>query len=282
MTELPTLAVTGSTGGLGGRGAPRLAASDVAQRLLVRDASRAPALDAAVPVTFTDYGDHDSSVAALQGVTTLFLVSAAENADRLGQHYAFVDAAAEAGVRHVVYTSFAGAAEDSTFTLGRDHFHTEERIKASGMDWTFLRDNLHPHFSPRLVGADGVIRGPAGDGVVAAVTRDDVAAAAAEVLIKPGAHVGSTYVMTGPEAITMTQVAETISRAEGREVRFHHETLEEAYESRRKWAAPDWQNDAWVSTYTAIAAGEMAAVSDDVRRLTGRRPMSLADWLEQQ
>ena len=282
MTELPTLAVTGSTGGLGGRVARRLAASDVAQRLLVRDASRAPALDAAVPVTFTDYGDHDSSVAALQGVTTLFLVSAAENADRLGQHYAFVDAAAEAGVRHVVYTSFAGAAEDSTFTLGRDHFHTEERIKASGMDWTFLRDNLYLDFFPHLVGDDGVIRGPAGDGVVAAVTRDDVAAAAAEVLTTPGAHVGSTYVMTGPEAITMTQVAETISRAEGREVRFHHETLEEAYESRRKWAAPDWQNDAWVSTYTAIAAGEMAAVSDDVRRLTGRRPMSLADWLEQQ
>jgi NAD(P)H dehydrogenase (quinone) len=282
MTELPTLAVTGSTGGLGGRVARRLAASDVAQRLLVRDASRAPALDGAVPVTFTDYGDHDSSVAALQGVTTLFLVSAAENADRLGQHYTFVDAAAEAGVRHVVYTSFAGAAEDSTFTLGRDHFHTEERIKASGMDWTFLRDNLYLDFFPHLVGDDGVIRGPAGDGVVAAVTRDDVAAAAAEVLTNPGAHVGSTYVMTGPEAITMTQVAETLSRAEGREVRFHHETLEEAYESRRKWAAPDWQNDAWVSTYTAIAAGEMAAVSDDVRRLTGRRPMSLADWLEQQ
>jgi NAD(P)H dehydrogenase (quinone) len=282
MTELPTLAVTGSTGGLGGRVARRLAASDVAQRLLVRDASRAPALDGAVPVTFADYGDHDSSVAALQGVTTLFLVSAAENADRLGQHYTFVDAAAEAGVRHVVYTSFAGAAEDSTFTLGRDHFHTEERIKASGMDWTFLRDNLYLDFFPHLVGDDGVIRGPAGDGVVAAVTRDDVAAAAAEVLTNPGAHVGSTYVMTGPEAITMTEVAETLSRAEGRDVRFHHETLEEAYESRRKWAAPDWQNDAWVSTYTAIAAGEMAAVSDDVRRLTGRRPMSLADWLEQQ
>src|SRR6478735_8953103 len=105
-TELPALAVTGSTGGLGGRVARRLAASDVAQRLLVRDASRAPVLDRAVPVTFTGYDDHDGAVAALQGVTTLFMVSAAENAERLSQHYAFVDAAAEAGVRHVVYTSF--------------------------------------------------------------------------------------------------------------------------------------------------------------------------------
>ena len=278
-TELPTLAVTGSTGGLGGRVAARLAASDVAQRLLVRDASRAPVLDGAVPVAFSGYGNHDSVVAALGGVTTLFMVSAAEDADRLGQHFAFVDAAAEAGVRHVVYTSFAGAAANSTLTLGRDHFHTEERIKASGMEWTFLRDNLYLDFFANLVGEDGVIRGPAGDGVVAAVTRDDIAASAAEVLTSPGAHVGSTYVLTGPEAITMTQAAETVARALGREVSFHDETIEEAYESRKRWQAPDWQNDAWVSTYTAIANGEMSEVTDHVLRLTGRRPMSLADYL---
>jgi NAD(P)H dehydrogenase (quinone) len=210
------------------------------------------------------------------------MVSAAEDADRLGQHFTFVDAAAEAGVRHLVYTSFAGAAPDSVFTLGRDHFHTEERIRASGMDWTFLRDNLYLDFFPLLVGEDGVIRGPADDGVVAAVTRDDVAASAAEVLRRPEDHVGATYVMTGPEAITMTQVAETISHVQGREVIFHDETVEEAYESRRRWEAPDWQYDAWVSTYTAIAAGEMAAVTDDVRRLTGRRATSLAEYLTQE
>jgi NAD(P)H dehydrogenase (quinone) len=278
-TELPALAVTGSTGGLGSRVAHRLAASGLEQRLLVRDASRAPRLDGAVTVTFQDYEHHDSAVEALRGVTTLFMVSAAENAERLRQHFAFVDAAAEAGVRHVVYTSFAGAAEDSTFTLGRDHHHTEQRIRESGMDWTFLRDNLYLDFFPHLVGDDGVIRGPAGDGVVAAVTRDDVAASAAAVLAEPGAHVGSTYVMTGPEAITMAQVAETIARSQGREVTFHNETVEEAYESRKRWEAPDWQYDAWVSTYTAIAAGEMAHVSDDVRRLTGRRPASLEDFL---
>ncbi len=281
-TDLPTLAVTGSTGGLGGRVAHRLAASDLAQRLLVRDPSRAPVLDGAVPVAIKDYDDHDSVVDALRGVTTLFMVSAAENEDRLGQHYTFVDAAAEAGVRHVIYTSFSGAAEDATFTLGRHHYFTEERIKASGMDWTFLRDNLYLDVFPYFVGEDGVIRGPAGDGTVAAVTRDDVSAAAAEILSRPGAHVGSTYVLTGPESLTLHQIAETIGRVQGREVSFHDETVEEAYESRRKWAAPDWQNDAWVSTYTAIAAGEMAEVTDHVLRLTGRRPLSLEAFLEQE
>ncbi len=82
--------------------------------------------------------------------------------------------------------------------------------------------------------------------------------------------------LTGPESLTLHQIAETIARVQGREVSFHDETVEEAYESRRKWAAPDWQNDAWVSTYTAIAAGEMAEVTDHVLRLTGRRPLSLA------
>ncbi|MET0999270.1 MAG: SDR family oxidoreductase [Marmoricola sp.] len=279
-TELPKLAVTGSTGALGSRIARRLAASDVSQRLLVRDASRVPRLDGATPVEFTGYADHASAVAALDGVKTLFMVSASENADRLGEHRAFVDAAAEAGVRHVVYTSFHGAAPDSTFTLGRDHYRTEEHIKASGMDWTFLRDNFYLDFLPEMVGDDDVIRGPAGDGLVAAVSRDDIAASAAAVLAEPGAHVGMSYALTGPEALTLSMVAETLSSVTGRDVRYHHETVEEAYESRRKWPAPDWQYDAWVSTYTAIAAGEVAEVTHHVLTLTGRPPLSLAELLK--
>ena len=80
------------------------------------------------------------------------MVSAAENETRLDEHRAFVDAAADAGVEHVVYVSFFGAAPDATFTLARDHFATEEHIKASGMAWTFLRDNLYLEFTEAMVG----------------------------------------------------------------------------------------------------------------------------------
>jgi NAD(P)H dehydrogenase (quinone) len=279
-TPLPTLAVTGSTGSLGGRVARLLAASGVAQRLLARDVTRVPQLDGGVPTFFKGYADRADAVRALEGVSTLFMVSGSESVDRREQHLAFVDAATEAGVRHVVYTSFFGAAPDATFTLARDHYATEEHIKASGMDWTFLRDNLYLDVIAKFVGQDDVLRGPAGDGVVSAVSYDDIAACAAEVLSGPDAHLGRTYDLTGPEALSLSAAAETLSAALGRQITYHDETIEEAYESRRKWPAPDWQYDAWVSTYTAIAAGELAPVTDHVRTLTGRRPMSLVELLE--
>ncbi len=274
----PALAVTGSTGALGGLVAHGLAARGVAQRLLVRTPSKAPQLEGAVVVPCS-YGDRAAALAALRGVTTLLMVSASESADRLDQHRAFVDAAAEAGVEQVVYTSFAGAAPDCTFTLGRDHWITEEHLRASGMQHTFLRDNFYLDFLPLMVGEDGVIRGPAGDGRLSAVARADIAAVATEVLADPNPHAGATYTLTGPEALTLAEAATAITEATGRAVAFHDETLEEAYESRRPWGAPDWQNDAWVSTYTAIKVGEVAAVTDDVRRVTGREPLSLRDLL---
>jgi NAD(P)H dehydrogenase (quinone) len=206
-------------------------------------------------------------------------VSAAENADRLSEHRTFVDAAAAAGVEQIVYTSFFGAALDCTFTLGRDHWATEEHIRASGMAHTFLRDNLYLDFFPYMAGEDGVIRGPARDGRVAGVTREDVARVATAVLLDPAAHRDAAYHLTGPESLTMTDVARITSEVTGRAITFHDETVEEAYESRKKWNAPDWQVDAWVSTYTAIAAGEMDGATDDVRRVTGRPPTSLAQLL---
>ncbi|GGH95095.1 SDR family oxidoreductase [Arthrobacter liuii] len=278
MPELPELAVTGSTGGLGGMVARHLAASGFAQRLLVRDAARAPQLDGAHAVVCS-YADGAASRQALDGAKVLFMVSAAEAEDRLQQHYAFVDAAADAGVEHVVYTSFYGAAPDATFTLARDHYATEERIKASGMEYTFLRDNFYLDFLPLMTGDDGVIRGPAGDGVFSGVAREDIARCAHAVLRDPAIHKATTYNLTGPEELTMKQAAEVLSAGTGRTVRYQPETVEEAYASRASYGAPQWQLDAWVSTYTAMAAGEMAGLSPDVHGLTGQDPISLADFL---
>ncbi|WP_024368496.1 SDR family oxidoreductase [Arthrobacter sp. TB 26] len=278
MTGPPMLAVTGSTGHLGGLVARQLADAGSPQRLLVRDPSRAPELEGGVPVVVT-YADQVLAKAALEGVKTLFMVSAAEAEDRLQQHYTFVDAAAAAGVQHIVYTSFFGAAANCTFTLGRDHFATEEHIRASGMDFTFLRDNFYLDFLPLLAGADGVIRGPAGDGAMAAVARADIARSAVTVLRDPALHIGRTYDLTGPEDISLATAADLLTAGTGRTITFHNETLEEAYASRASYGAPPWQVDAWVSTYTAVAAGELAGPTSAVHELTGREPLGLAQFL---
>jgi uncharacterized protein YbjT (DUF2867 family) len=250
----------------------------VEQRLLCRTPARAPALPG-TEVVPASYGDREAVRRALDGLETVLMVSASETAERLEEHRAFVDAAAEAGVQHLVYVSFYGASPDATFTLVRDHHATEQMVERSGMEWTFLRDNLYLDFFPMLADDEGVIRGPAGDGRVAAVAQDDIAACAAAVLLDPSAHAGRVYSLTGPESPTLAEAAETMTRVLGRPFRFEDETVEAAYASRSSYGAPDWQLDAWVSTYTAIAAGELEQVTDDVHRLTGRAPMSLADVL---
>lgn len=275
------LAVTGSTGRLGGRVASRLAQTGRDQRLLVRDPSRAPDLRGA-EIRQAVYDDTDAVAAALSGVETVLMVSAAEHPNRVAQHRCFIDGAVRAGVGQLVYTSFVGADAAAMFTLGRDHHRTEEYIRASGLSYTFLRDNLYADFFPMMVGPDGVIRGPAGDGRVAAVAQDDIAEAAVSVLSDPPAHAGAVYHLSGPEALTLTEVAATISEGTGRPVSFHDETVAEAYASRASYFAPQWQLDAWVSTYTAIAAGEFAGVSSDIETLTGHPATPLAEVVRRQ
>lgn len=270
--------VTGVTGRLGGRVARRLATAGAAQRLLARDPGRAPRLPGTSAVR-AEFGDKDAVRAALDGVPTVLMVSASETPDRLDRHTAFVDAAVDAGVEHLVYTSFHGAAPDCTFTLGRDHYATERHIRSSGLRFTFLRDNLYADFMPALVGEDGVIRGPADNGRVAAVAQDDIADAATAVLLDPGAHAGATYSLTGPQALTLDEVAAILTAESGKPVAYQPETIEEAYASRAGYGAPRWQLDAWVSTYTAIANGEVADVTDDIPTLTGHPATSLTDLL---
>ncbi|MER6678901.1 SDR family oxidoreductase [Streptomyces sp. NPDC000983] len=274
----PTYAVTGASGRLGGRVARRLAAAGVEQTLLVRTPSRAPQLPGATALPGA-YDDPGAVARALRPSDHVLMVSASETPDRVQQHRTFIDAAAAAGVAHLVYISFYGAASDATFTLARDHWHTERHLRASGIPFTFLRDNLYADFMPALVGEDGAIRGPAGAGRAAVVAQDDIADAAVAVLRAPGAHLGRTYELTGPEALGLADVADTLTAVTGRPVTYVPETVEEAYASRKGHGAPDWQLDAWVSTYTAVADGSLAGVTTAIEDLTGHPATSLEQVL---
>jgi len=272
-----TLGVTGSTGAVGGRVAARLGTA--VDRLVVRDASRAPRVEGDPDVVEATYGDRAASVLALRGVDVLLMVSAAESPVRRDEHRTFIEAAAEAGVGHLVYTSFAGAAPDAVFTLGRDHFEAEQIVRGTGMAFTFLRDSFYSDFFPLFADDDGVVRGPAGSGRVSAVARADVADVAVAVLRDPGAFAGETLTLTGPEAFSVAEACERMTAALGRPYSYVEETVEEAYASRRRWSEEPWQLDAWVSTYLAFASGELAAVSPDVERVAGHPPRTLEQAL---
>jgi NAD(P)H dehydrogenase (quinone) len=305
------LAVTGASGELGGRVASRLAGLGLVQRLIVRDSARAPILPGAEVAEASSYGDAAAMQRALTGVQILFLVSARDRFgvaqisarnhtipptyDRLQQQLVVVDAAATAGVRHIVYLSVMSAAPDATFILAHDHFYTEQHIRASGMLFTFLRASLYTDNVPQYVSADGVIRAPAGEGRAAWVTRDDIADVVVAVLTGTG-HAGRTYDVTGPEAITMAETAERLSAALKRKIVYQAQTPQEArttrttsrlekYDAERRMLTgqglDDYEVDVFVTHFLQIAAGDLADVSDTVPKLTGRPAQSLEGYLQQ-
>jgi NAD(P)H dehydrogenase (quinone) len=269
------IAVTGATGGVGGRVAARLARRGAEQLLVVRDASRAPQIDGAEVRTIAGYGDRFGMRRALDGADTLLLVPASESPDRVAHHETAVDAAVAAGVRRIVYLSFLNAAPDATFTFARHHWDTEQHIRATGLAFTFLRMSLHLDFLPTMVGSDGLLAGPADDGRVAPVARDDLADVAAVALTDEG-HDGATYDVTGGEAFTLAEAAREMSRLAGRPIVFRDETLDEAFDSRARFGAPHWEVEGWVTSYAAIAAGELDVVAPTVQRLAGHDPLTLA------
>lgn len=274
-----TIAITGVTGHLGGVVAKKLANLGMHAKHLARSPERAPKLTGASLVK-CHYEYSAESVAALSGVDLLFMVSAKESPNRLKQQLAFLDAAKEAGVTHIVYTSFYNARLNSTFTLARDHAATEAYIKEKGFTYTFLRDNFYINFFVDMACQNGELKGPSGNGKVSVVRRADLADVATEVLKNPERWANQTLNMTGPEELTLTEIAEQVTDCLGISIDYVEETITEAYASRKKWRADQWEYDSWVSTYTAIANGEQAGLSDDIERVLGRKPASLRDYLK--
>jgi uncharacterized protein YbjT (DUF2867 family) len=261
------IAVTGATGALGRRVLERLsAADDVPLRLVVRDASRAPAVPGAQVVENPGgYADPAGFRAALDGVDTLYLVSAAEAEDRLQQHVAAVDAAVAAGVQRIVYTSFLGAKDDATFTLVRQHAATEDRIRQSEVRATFLRHSMYADFVPFFATREdgrAVIAAPAGDGRTSFVSRDDLADVGAAVLLDDSGRFDG-------QALEVTGIP----------TEYRRQTVEEAWATRRPSGHPDWAIEGWVTSYLAIAAGELSTVSDVVATVTGHPARTVVQHL---
>ena len=276
---MPKIAVTGVTGNLGGMVARLCKKNKIEVRNLARNVEKAEKLGF-YNVFKSSYDKSADTVKSLEGIEVLFMVSVSENPNRVQQHKDFIDVAKVAGVSHIIYLSFYNASKNSIFTLGRDHYATEEYIKENGFKYTFLRDNFYADFFVDLCKEYGEIKGPAGNGKVSAVVRSDVSEVAAKILENPGKWENQTLNMTGPEELSMDEIVKAVSEYFGKEIKYIEETVEEAYESRKIWKAEQWEYDSWVSTYTAIAENEQSGISNDIEKVLGRKATSLAEYLK--
>lgn len=276
---MPKIAVTGVTGNLGGIVSRLCKKNGIEVRNLARNVEKAEKLGFS-NVFKSSYDKSEDTVKSLEGIEVLFMVSGSENPNRVQQHKDFIDVAKIAGVSHVIYLSFYNASKNSIFTLGRDHYATEEYIKKNGFKYTFLRDNFYVDFFVDLCREYGEIKGPAGNGKVSAVVRSDVSEVVAKILENPGKWENQTLNMTGPEELSMTEIVKTVSEYFGKEIKYIEETVEEAYESRKIWKAEQWEYDSWVSTYTAISENEQSGISNDIEKVLGRKATSLVEYLK--
>ena len=237
------IGMTGVTGNLGSYVANLIDQKGIASIHLARSPERAKVY-ASAEIRKMVYANTPEVVDALKGIDTLLMVSARENPERVKEHMEFLDAAKLAGVEHIVYISFYGADEKATFTLSRDHAQTEAYIKELGFTYTFLRDNFYLDFLINIALENGEIRGPAGSGLVSAVARKDTSRVVAEILLNPKEWVNQSLSLTGSEYLSMQEIVALLSKESGKIITYVDESVEEAYESRKKWPAQTWEYDA--------------------------------------
>ncbi|MGN9774515.1 SDR family oxidoreductase [Micromonospora sp. H33] len=277
-----SIVVTGATGHLG-----RLIVTSLLDRgvpadqvvALGRDTSRLADLAArGVTVQQADYNDPDSLRTAFAGATKLMFVSGNEIGRRVEQARNVVAAAEEAGVELIAYTSIPKA-DTSSLILAVDHRGTEQEIAASGLPYVFLRNSWYfENYLPQIpTYLEYGVTGAAGDGRISAAARADYAEAAAAVLTTEG-HAGRTYELGGAP-FTMTEFAENLSRQTGRQVGYTDLPVEKYTEVLVGAGLPQPYAEVLADGDRGAAAGELEVAGDDLERLIGRRPTTLAEAL---
>lgn len=273
MTTTPIIAVTGATGHLGHltlqalleRGVP--AGNLVA---LVRDPAKASDLAAqGIQVRQADYKQPGTLRAALSGVTRLLLVSSNDFDDRVGQHRNVIEAARDAGVDLIAYTSLLNA-DHSGMILAGDHQATEAILRESGVPFALLRNGWYTE-NYDLKGAvkNGAILGAAGTHALNPAPRQDYAEAAAAVLSSDG-HAGQTYELAGDEAVTLADLAAEVARQSGQPVAYHDLSAEEYARTLVGFGVSEGFAHVLADSDTGITRGELASDRRDLSRLIGR------------
>ena len=276
-----TILVTGSTGTVGSLLVKKLGAAGVRARALVRSLEKAVGIEKlGLEAAVGDFGKPETLGPALEGIESVFLLSAPEERQAELQNN-LVRAARDAGVRHIVKLSAIGVGgELDAITLGRIHRETEEEIERSGVAYTHLRPNgfmQNSFIFAETIKSRGAFYAPFGDAKVSHVDARDVASVAFHALTEDG-HEGKAYEITGPEALSYHDMARELSSALGREVEYVEVPIEVARAGMVGGGMPEWTADALVELFNFYKDGRADRVRDTVREVTGRDPITFAQF----
>jgi uncharacterized protein YbjT (DUF2867 family) len=273
--------VTGASGLNGGELVRLLSARGVHVRALVRNATRGAALSslANVDIVEGDMARPETLSEPLRGVDRAMLISSSDQA-MLETQSNFIDAARQAGVKHVVKLSGIMPDTDSPFRFARMHGEIELKLQRSGMAFTHLRagEFMHAYFRqvPAIL-ARGAFFLPMADARIASIDIRDIAEVAAEALTESG-HEGKIYPLTGPEALTMAEVAEKLSTATGRAIRYVNVEPDEARKAQLAAGVPEYTADALAELFAERRKGKESQVSPVFEEIIGRRPTSFQEF----
>lgn len=275
------IVITGTTGQVGGEVLRRLAQIDIPVRALVRDPAKAEAARrSGVETVKGDFAEPETLDRALEGADAVFL-QCANVPEQVELESNAVDAALRAGVRRVVKLSILGAQAGSPVPFRDWHGRIEGRLKDSGADFTILRPSFFMQGLLALVGADGNIYAPTGHGRVGWVDVCDVAEVAARALTEEG-HEGETYTITGPESLSLAEVAGKLSEAAGRKIRHIDVSPEAAREGMISSGMSEWFAEALLALFAAIRQGRLDRLTDAVARVGGAKPRAFAEYAHEE
>jgi uncharacterized protein YbjT (DUF2867 family) len=273
--------VTGATGLNGGVLVRLLSARGIPVRALVRSATKAATIASLpnVEIVEGDMARPDTLSGALRGVDRAMLISSSD-ATMLEVQSTFIDAAREAGVKHVVKLSGIMPEVDSPFRFARMHGEIEQKLERSGMAYTHLRagEFMHSYFRqvPTIV-AKGTFFLPMEDARIASIDVSDIAEVAAIVLTTPG-HEGKIYPLTGPEALSMAEVAQKLSTATGKTIRYVNVAPEQARQAQIDAGVPEVRADALAELFAERRKGKEARVWPIIETIIGRRATSFDEF----
>jgi uncharacterized protein YbjT (DUF2867 family) len=277
MANTGKVLITGATGNTGSGLVPKLREAGVEVRAFVRNEAKAQALkDQGVEVVLGDLDRPETIEPAVQGVDKIYLLTW-NGPTQEQQVYNVLDAAKKAGNPHIVRHSMWGSQKSRIIQQGE---RAEEALKSSGLPWTLLKPTFfmqNTMMAAQTIKSDGVMYWDTGDGKLGMIDVRDIVDAAYAVLTGSG-HEGKSYILTGPEAISMRDVANTFSKVLGKDVNYVNVPHDASLQSMVSMGFPEWIARGYGELMEGFSQGFASKVTDNVEILSGHPARSFEQF----